>query len=1376
MKKKTRMKISLAFVLVLCFSFIFRTHGLLTAVGPSLNEQEYIQSEENVSIDNRNIDSVSVDNESVDNESIDNGSIEGAKAEEISTVNTETEAAPAHDETTEKTMLMTSNEEIMNTENVNEAESSAERITDIPDNWTNVAKNKFVTASSEQRDSQAEYAVDGISNDRNNRWRSNSKNEAHNLTIYLGDEYTINGARYELGYLPNEWAVKSNRLEYWDGSAWVTIPGSAIEENSDNTITLKFNKPIKTNVVRYSSDDATRGLRIREIEIYTEDFVENYESDATDTEAATLEHESLPYSILQGNSFDIEVKSNEFLSNIYVLLWNTAAPGEVRKINLNELSPGQYGVSLNLDKLGEYAYAIYAQDNGANVSVLPEYNSTYTFSIVERAAQPEIGFNIENGDVISGEIGLLAYTRDFNSANSLQVKLGDRDLGTSPALPNPAKLRFQGRSIDVIYRTAISAYEDGQRQFQGQIINNDGLWYSFDIDPKYLLANEQTLSIHTGTDSVTYEPETHDQYWGKANFDDFYFSKVNMILPSGEIIEPPVVTYHRGDKEVVEHPYSGQEILVADHYPDNVYTHWPLMVDLNFQIDNSNLTAAYSKLDTRQFADGEYELKKIYADGREEIINVTIDNELPVVEEVLINGEVLKSGDKVRGNNLTLDFTSNKSKEDLQVQAQLNGEEIILPYEFSSLDLDYGQHELIISLVDKTGNRNQQEWVFVVEDDRADIDLPNDHNTAISVDKNNPVVNLNIDVPSGDKVKVEFFKGQKIDVNTGDVDVYSGVATSEPPRTLSSAGETRITDTSNLVEQDDKFLSTEETTGFPYQRYELNLADLEIKAGENFEFVWHGGSMQGRKVSLYIWNPTLARYDLFDAQIANGEDSFDLSVNVELETYLDADKKLNILVQDELLNNKEEFNLLWVTDTQYYAKSYPQIYNNLYNWIVHEYKDDNFEYMIHTGDIIDNMDSPAEWEIADRNHRKLDENNVPYGVLAGNHDVILGTTQDYSKYQEFFGDVRFSDRPWFAGSMDNNRNHYDLVSIGGTDLIILYIGFGTENDPDTVAWANQVLAEHSDKNAIVAMHAYLETDGRLSAMSEEFLNNVVVPNENIKMILCGHYHSAKHNFRTIQNEDGTTREVVEVLFNPQSGINGGDGFIRLLTFNPKGNTLRFRTFSPIINSWSTDTQLGEENNNINFGSEDDFTVRFDFQDPRKAVYTDYITLDRYTNEFLGGEDSVEDGDKVSLNLNADQLLDEDFAIYMKLTDEISNINRTRVYRVRAAEQSGDTTEQEKQKEDTRDDVPGDYEPGENTIPIENNPAPSDKGEISEVITDPESTGKETSNETIPVKQEDTQEQNNRGITATGESARGIVLGMAILMISTGSLLKRKKTR
>ena len=69
----------------------------------------------------------------------------------------------------------------------------------------------------------------------------------------------------------------------------------------------------------------------------------------------------------------------------------------------------------------------------------------------------------------------------------------------------------------------------------------------------------------------------------------------------------------------------------------------------------------------------------------------------------------------------------------------------------------------------------------------------------------------------------------------------------------------------------------------------------------------------------------------------------------------------------------------------------------------------------------------------------------PYGVLAGNHDVDHKSS-DYTQFTKWFGEDRFKDKPYYGESYKNNRGHYDLISANGNDYIMLYMGWGVQDE------------------------------------------------------------------------------------------------------------------------------------------------------------------------------------------------------------------------------------------------------------------------------------------------------------------------------------------
>jgi predicted MPP superfamily phosphohydrolase len=264
---------------------------------------------------------------------------------------------------------------------------------------------------------------------------------------------------------------------------------------------------------------------------------------------------------------------------------------------------------------------------------------------------------------------------------------------------------------------------------------------------------------------------------------------------------------------------------------------------------------------------------------------------------------------------------------------------------------------------------------------------------------------------------------------------------------------------------------------------------------------------------------------------------------------------------------EKPFSMVWFTDTQYYAQSYPEIYDLLGDWLVAEHKKGTFGYVINTGDLVNNASDTDQWETASRNLKKLDDANIPYGILAGNHDVSMHGL-NYDMFCKYFGVARYKNRPWYGGCMENNLNHYDLVSFGTHKFVILYLGYNTKLTEETIAWSNKVLKMNSDKNAIIATHEYLNSNSTLTEMAKAVFNKIVVKNDNVIIVLCGHNHGVARNIKKVTNSNGSNRKVLEILSDYQNAPYGGDGYLRFLSFHPASETLCVVTYSPYTKDYN----------------------------------------------------------------------------------------------------------------------------------------------------------------------------------------------------------------
>jgi hypothetical protein len=263
--------------------------------------------------------------------------------------------------------------------------------------------------------------------------------------------------------------------------------------------------------------------------------------------------------------------------------------------------------------------------------------------------------------------------------------------------------------------------------------------------------------------------------------------------------------------------------------------------------------------------------------------------------------------------------------------------------------------------------------------------------------------------------------------------------------------------------------------------------------------------------------------------------------------------------------SSENFAIIALPDTQHYSESYPQIFENQTKWIVQNENILNIVFVTHLGDIVNTSSQEYQWQNAD-NAMSILDGQVPYGILPGNHD-------GGANYEKYFPASRYENYSYWGGSYDPksaassspNMNNYQLFSAGGIDFIALNLGYGPTDD--VVSWADNVLSEYSDRRAIVSTHSYLDTDGSLTGDGgTKIYNKVVVPNNNVFLVLCGHMHAEAKRTDNLDN-----RIVYQLLSDYQSVAMGGSGYLRIMKFVPSENKIYVRTYSPYLDQYDNDS-------------------------------------------------------------------------------------------------------------------------------------------------------------------------------------------------------------
>ena len=272
--------------------------------------------------------------------------------------------------------------------------------------------------------------------------------------------------------------------------------------------------------------------------------------------------------------------------------------------------------------------------------------------------------------------------------------------------------------------------------------------------------------------------------------------------------------------------------------------------------------------------------------------------------------------------------------------------------------------------------------------------------------------------------------------------------------------------------------------------------------------------------------------------------------------------------------SSENFTIVALPDTQYYSKTYAWIFENQTEWIVQNENKMNIVFVAHMGDIVNEYFEDYEWQFADNAMGILD-NKVPYGILPGNHDIASGG--ETPKYENHFPASRYEGYGYWGGSYDSrsvisssqNMNNYQLFFAGGMNFIALNLQY---NPPaDVISWAGNVLNKYKNRRAIISTHAYLDLDGTKLFEGRHIWDNLVVPHNNVFLVLCGHMYADSEPGEAQKIDNLGNRTVYQLLADYQGLPSGGDGWLRIMKFVPSENTIQVKTYSPYLDNYRTNS-------------------------------------------------------------------------------------------------------------------------------------------------------------------------------------------------------------
>ncbi len=727
--------------------------------------------------------------------------------------------------------------------------------------------------------------------------------------------------------------------------------------------------------------------------------------------------------------------------------------------------------------------------------------------------------------VLADDVITLSGTVDINGGSADALVISGKTF--YPASAGTASVTINVSSSDYAYN---AVYLNGSPL---GVLSGTETTFSFSASSLQSGSNE--LRIVPGAQSAYFDTSLK---YGEYNLDDI---TINSITFSGlSVTSPASIKKHlpivgEAGTTVTESEYS-VPLTLGDGWTSTGFggntPNTPLYAGFIFEKTDENIF----RVDTTVFSDGKYEAT-FYKQGDVcETRKYVIDNNAPSISFSIANGSAVSPLDAVT--------FSVSDASPVTTVLYVDG------VECAKIDpsvLGEGSHTAYVIATDSQGLSTHKILVFNVTDQRVSV-TPDGSSFTVTAQNG-------ADVYGGTPLKNIFMYENPLGV-------YGSPLYSDPNEALVSFDNKASISTSAIGNK------------VPYHSF---VVDTTEAVGETVTVSYSGESGSKTGIVLKAWNYPENRWDTVAKTDVDGSVTFES----KLSTY-SRDGKMKVIATPDIVYNGSD-TIFWNSDTQYYSRyeALNETYYKVNEYAVELYEKGEIGYCVHTGDLIDQTyvgDETAhkEYGVADRAQAILDDAKVPNGVVSGNHD-ITHSTADYSYYWQYFGEDRYKNFDWYGGSLNNNMHHYDLVSIGAYDFVFLYIGTYKETEPDTIAWANSVCEAYPDRNVIICTHEYIKPNGNLSdGRAEGIWNEIVVPNENVVMVLCGHHPGVRNQVRQVGNTD---RYVAEILADYQyvdlgegkgNGVSyeiggyplDGEGFVRLMSFKENGQVAT-STYSPV---------------------------------------------------------------------------------------------------------------------------------------------------------------------------------------------------------------------
>ncbi|MBQ8380311.1 MAG: metallophosphoesterase [Clostridia bacterium] len=326
------------------------------------------------------------------------------------------------------------------------------------------------------------------------------------------------------------------------------------------------------------------------------------------------------------------------------------------------------------------------------------------------------------------------------------------------------------------------------------------------------------------------------------------------------------------------------------------------------------------------------------------------------------------------------------------------------------------------------------------------------------------------------------------------------------------------------------------------------------------------------------------------------------------------------------------------------AKEGSKNMNKLYTWIKNNTEALNIKYVMGLGDITQSFNAnqtyyDEEWANAKEALAILDDADIPYSLIRGNHDISSGLNATFGEGSEYYNDLLALAAEGKAGFYREGKieETWRKVEVGSDKFLIITLDwFPTEG---SMYWAENIINQNPDHRVIVTTHTFLASDGTFyddpdgtfpyeqeassntdwigaaggNVSPRTLWEEVLSQYANVEMILCGHVDVDDIETTQLRGVNGNT--VTCMLIDAQSvdiqrdDFEGNVGMVTMFYLKEGGEVVNVEHISA-VRAMDNLTE-GATQKNIYLKAKNQFTVKLEYEDGWTKTDYGYIPTEKY---------------------------------------------------------------------------------------------------------------------------------------------------------------------